>query len=196
MIKHTLIILSFLYLVPVSANQALKPVTAEAWKTMVDQVHLIEGSTALLPSLLPFIMENKELLQLTQEQTHSFREWRKNNYTNMVNIMNEIIALKIQFRSESMLPEVSDDYLMDIQSKIHKRQQALLKLRLSCRHIVMSSFTDQQWEDFAFVASENTAYASLLIQNTSNYPYLSYDDWLAEKYSKITPAAGTRKVSD
>ena len=168
--------------------------TAEAWKTLVDQVHLIEGSTALLPSLLPFIMENKELLQLTQEQTHSFREWRKNNYTNMVNMMNEIIALKIQFRSESMLPEVSDDYLMDMQSKIHERQQALLKLRLSCRHIVMSSFTYEQWEDFAFVASEHTGYASLLIQNTSNYPYISYDDWLAKKYSRIAPAAGTKKA--
>ena len=194
MSKFTLIILSFLYLVPASANQALKqPITAEAWKAMVDQVHLIEGSTALLPSLLPFIMENRELLQLTPKQTKSFRQWRKNNYTNMVDMMNEIIALKIQFRSESMSPEVTEDYLKAIQSKIHEQQQALLKIRLSCRHIVMSSFTDEQWDDFAFVASEHPAYASLLIQNTSNYPYASYDEWLAKKYSRIAPAAGSKK---
>lgn len=188
--KFILIVISFLYIVTVSATQAL---TTEEWKSMEDKVQLLEGPTALLPSLLPFIMENKQPLQLTNEQVSSFREWRKKNYANMVNVMNEIIALKIQFRTESMLPEVSGEYLMDTQSRIHNLQHGLLAIRLSCRKLLMTTFTDEQWEDFAFIASDHPSYATLLIQNNSMYPYANYEEWLANKFSRITPAAGRKK---
>jgi hypothetical protein len=43
-------------------------------------------------------------------------------------------------------------------------QQNLLKLKLSCRELVMSTFTEEQWENFAFVVSDNPKLASLLSQ--------------------------------
>ena len=145
------------------------PLTPEDWKEVMEKVVLLEDS-GLLPTLLPVIMRNKDTLQLTDEQVKAFRAWRKANYTNVINTMSEILEKKVQFRVEALSPSVSGEHLIALQAEIQELQQELLKLKLSCREIVMSTFTEEQWENFAFVVADNPKLASLLPQASAIDP--------------------------
>ena len=152
---------------PVQAkHDSHHPLTADDWKEIMNKVLLLEDS-GLMPTLLPVIMRNRDTLALTDEQVSAFRAWRKENYTNMVNIMNEIIEKMVQFRIESLSPDFSNEHLLSFQSEIQDLQRQLLMLKLSCRELVMTSFTDEQWENFAFVVADNPKLASLVSQISS-----------------------------
>ena len=127
----------------------------------MEKVVLLEDS-GLMPMLLPIIMGNRDALQLTDEQVNLFRSWRKKNYTNMVNLMNKIIEEKVQFRIESLSPSITSDRLLAFQSEIQELQRQLLKIKLSCREQLMTTFTDEQWDNFAFIVSDNPKLASLM----------------------------------
>ena len=139
------------------------PLSAEDWKAVMNEVNLLEPS-GLMPMLMPTIMLNRDALQLTDEQVNVFRAWRKEHYTHMVNVMNEIIEKMVQFRIESLSPDVSNEHLLASQSEIQELQRQLLKIKLSCRELIMTTFTDEQWENFAFVVADNPKLASLISQ--------------------------------
>jgi len=139
------------------------PLSADEWKEVMGKVILLEDS-GLVPTLLPTIMRNRDMLELTDEQVSAFRAWRKKNYTNMVNVMNEIIEKMVQFRVESLSPDITGDHLFAYQSEIHDLQRQLLTIKLSCREIVMSTFTDEQWDNFNFVVADIPKLASLASQ--------------------------------
>ena len=139
------------------------PLSADDWTEVMDKVVLLEQS-GLMPTMLPVIMRNRDTLELTDEQINGFRAWRKKNYTNMVNIMNQVIEKMVQFRVSSLSPEVSSEQLLAFQFEIHGLQRQLLEIKLSCRELVMTSFTDEQWENFAFVVADNPKLASLVSQ--------------------------------
>ena len=139
------------------------PLTADDWKEVMNKVVLLENS-GLMPMLLPIIMGNQDALQLTDEQVNLFRSWRKRNYTNMGNLMNKIIEEKVQFRIESLSPRITSDRLLSFQSEIQELQRQLLKIKLSCRENLMTTFTDEQWDNFAFIVSDNPKLASLMPQ--------------------------------
>ena len=139
------------------------PLTADDWKEVMNKVVLLEDS-GLMPMLLPIIMGNRDALQLTDEQVNLFSSWRKKNYTNMVNLMNKIIEEKVQFRIESLSPRITSDRLLSFQSEIQELQRQLLKIKLSCRENLMTTFTDEQWDNFAFIVSDNPKLASLMPQ--------------------------------
>ena len=144
------------------------PLTDQDWKEVMSKVDLLEPS-GLMPMLLPTIMLNRDTLQLTDEQVNAFRAWRKRNYTHMVNVMNEVIEKMVQFRIESLSPDVTNEHLLALQSDIQDLQRQLLKIKLSCRELIMTTFTDEQWENFAFVVADNPKLASLVSQaNTLN----------------------------
>jgi hypothetical protein len=142
------------------------PLSAEDWKAVMNEVNLLEPS-GLMPMLMPTIMLNRDALQLTDEQVNVFRSWRKEHYTHMVNVMNEIIEKMVQFRIESLSPDVSNEHLLASQSEIQELQRQLLKIKLSCRELIMTTFTDEQWENFAFVVADNPRLASLISQGNS-----------------------------
>ena len=142
------------------------PLTADDWKEVMDKVVLLESS-GLMPTLLPVIMRNQDTLELTDEQINAFRSWRKKNYTHMVNVMNAIIEKSVQFRVAALSPDISSDQLYALQSEIQDLQRQLLKVKLSCRELVTTSFTDEQWENFAFVVADNPKLASLMSQRGS-----------------------------
>ena len=139
------------------------PLTDDDWKEVMDKVVLLEDS-GLMPTLLPVIMRNRDMLELTDEQVNSFRAWRKNNYTYMVNVMNEIIEKSVQFRVAALSPQSTSDHLYVLQSEIQELQRQLLKIKLSCRELVTTSFTSAQWENFAFVVADNPRLAGLVSQ--------------------------------
>ena len=155
-----------LFVVSVSAqakHNSDSPLSPEDWKEIMERVVLLEDS-GLLPTLLPVIMRNRDTLQLTGDQLAVFRAWRESNYTNVINLMSEILEKKVRFRVEALSPSVSGEHLIALQAEIQELQQKLLKLKLSCRELVISTFTEEQWENFAFVVSDNPKLASLLSQ--------------------------------
>ena len=168
--KHIGIVVAFFFLLtPVQAkHNSDHPLSSEDWEEIMGKVVLLEDS-GLMPMLLPVIMGNQDTLQLTDEQINSFRSWRKKNYTNMVNLMNRIIEDKVQFRIESLSPNISSDRLLAFQAGIQESQRRLLKIKLSCREQVMATFTDEQWDNFAFVVSDNPKLASLMPQVNTVY---------------------------
>jgi len=161
-----IVALFFLFTTAQAKHNSDHPLTADDWKEVMDKVVLLESS-GLLPTLLPVIMRNQDTLELTDEQINAFRAWRKKNYTHMVNVMNEIIEKSVQFRVAALSPEITSDHLYVIQSEIQDLQRELLKIKLSCRELVTTSFTDEQWVNFAFVVADNPKLASLMSQVNS-----------------------------
>ena len=159
------IFIVFIFFVTVSqaALNSVHSLSDEDWKDVMDKVGLLEPS-GLMPMLMPTIMLNRDTLQLTNEQVNSFRAWRKKNYTNMVNVMNEIIGKMVQFRIASLSPDITNERLIVLQSEIQELQRQALVIKLSCRELIMTTFTDEQWENFAFVVSDNPKLASLISQ--------------------------------
>lgn len=157
--------LAFLFIctTALAKHDSEHPLTDDDWKEVMEKVTLLERS-GLMPTLLPIIMINQDTLQLTNEQINAFRAWRKKNYTNMVNIMDEIIEKMVQFRVEALSPSIPNDRLLAFQSEIQELQRRVLKIKLSCRNLVMTTFTDEQWENFAFVVSDDPKLASLMTQ--------------------------------
>ena len=166
--KYLGLFLAFLFICTTAQakHDSNHPLTAEDWKEVMDKVVLLEGS-GLMPTLLPVIMRNQDTIELTDEQVNSFRAWRKKNYTHMVNIMNETIEKSVEFRVAALSPRITSDQLYVLQSEIQELQRKLLKIKLSCRELVTTSFTDAQWENFAFVISDDPKLASLMSQVNS-----------------------------
>ncbi len=123
------------------------------------KITLLEDSV-FIPSLLPIIMRNSDALQLANEQIEMFRNWRKANYVNMVNIMDKIIHMKVEFSIESLSPSINASHLIEFQDEIQRLQKELLVIRLSCR----KTFTDEQWDNFDFIVSDNPKLSSLYSQ--------------------------------
>lgn len=157
----------------IAKHNSEHPLSNDDWKEVMGKISLLDDSV-LMPSLLPIIMTNSDLLQLTDEQIEMFRNWRKTNYVNMVNIMNEIIHMKVEFGIETLSSSVQDHHLIEFQNKIHHLQKGLLIIRLSCRKMIMETFTDEQWENFDFIVTDNPKLSSLFSQAhsiTSNHKH-------------------------
>ena len=164
-LKHAGILLIFtLFFTAVQAkHNSDHPLSPEDWDEVKEKVELLEPA-GLMPTLLPVILSNRDALQLTDKQVNAFRAWRKKNYTNMVNLMNEIIEKMVEFRVQSLSPSITGDQLLAFQSDIQELQVQLLKIKISCRELIMTTFTDEQWDNFAFIISDNPKLASLMTQ--------------------------------
>jgi hypothetical protein len=159
------VFIAFFLLATVSqaAHNGEHPLSTDDWKTIGDNVDLLEPS-GLMPMLMPTIMLNRDALQLTDEQVNAFYAWRKKNYSNMVNVMNEIVDKMVQFRIASLSPDITNERMVALQSEIQDLQRQALVIKLSCRELIMTTFTDAQWEDFAFVVADDPKLASLVSQ--------------------------------
>jgi len=165
-VKYYVTLFSLFFLITTNAlskHNSDHPLSPEDWNEVKAKVELLESS-GLMPTLLPVIMSNRDALQLTDEQVSAFRAWRKQHYTNMVNIMNEIIEKMVDFRVKSLSPDISGEQLLAYQSDIQELQVKLLKIKLSCRELIMTTFTDEQWDNFAFIVADNPKLASLVTQ--------------------------------
>ena len=164
-VRYIAVFFTFLFIctTALAKHNSDHPLSADDWKEVMDKVVLLESS-GLMPTLLPVIMRNQDTLELTDDQINEFRAWRKKSYTHMVNVMNEIIEKSVQFRVAALSPDISSDDLYVLQSEIHDLQRQLLKIKLSCRELVTTSFTETQWDNFAFVVADNPKLASLMSQ--------------------------------
>jgi hypothetical protein len=137
------------------------PLTDSQWETVRDRVGLLD-KVAYLPSLLPVIMKHRDTLELKNEQVAAFRQWRKLHYGDMVELMNEIIRRRFTLSKASLDVKLSSDDILAKQKEIFRLQERLLRIRLSCRNLIVETFSPDQWENMAFVLEEYPRYAGLL----------------------------------
>ena len=78
--------------------------------------------------------------------------------------MNEIIERRIAFSRSALDPAIGDAELIHEQKMILRLQEELLSLRLSCRKLIMTTFSQSQWDNFAFILEDYPKFAGLLQQ--------------------------------
>ena len=131
------------------------------WDTIQEYVGLLD-KISFMPSLLPVIMKHRDALNLSDDQKQAFRTWRKGNYPRMVGVMNEIIERRIVLAKGALDPQIGQAELLYAQKEILQLQQELLMIRLSCRELVMETFSSDQWDSLAFVLEEYPELAGLM----------------------------------
>jgi hypothetical protein len=137
------------------------PLSDRQWDAIYSKVKLLDKVT-YFPSLLPVIMKHRDVLGLSYRQTRSLRIWRKENYQQMVDLMNQIIEHRIELSKASLNAKLTNERILDKQQKIFELQEKVLRIRLSCRQIVMSTFSAEQWTSLGFVLEEYPQFAGLL----------------------------------
>ncbi|MCG6938917.1 MAG: hypothetical protein LJE83_12195 [Gammaproteobacteria bacterium] len=107
-----------------------------------------------LPTLLPIIIENSDVIGLTDEQVGKLLEWRKNNRQDVIAAMNEIVRKRSEIRQAALSLNVSSARIEQMQSEIFRLQRKVLDYKLSCRDTVIKTFNQQNWESFLFVLAD------------------------------------------
>jgi hypothetical protein len=107
------------------------------------------------PFLMPLIMENRDVIGLSNDQVKVFREWRNKYRVPLLHAMNKILQERIAFQRISLNPDTREEVLYAKQEEIFKLHRKVLKYQLSCRRNILDTFTDEQWEGFRFVLIEN-----------------------------------------
>ena len=159
-----ILILSCLFVEPLGAmHESEHDLTDDEWLIVKGRLDLLDGVN-YMPTLLPTIMRHRDVLELTKQQISSFRNWRKQHYGNMVEVMNTIINKRVDFKKASLNPKTSDEELIKVQSDILNLHKKLLEIKLSCRKMLVDSFTEQQWDNFAFAVADHPTLGSLIQQ--------------------------------
>ena len=138
-----------------------QPLSDTEWDKVRSRVVLLDR-VSYIPSLLPVIMKHREALGLSDEQKAAFRSWRKKNYQRMINIMNDVVTRRIELSKAALDPTVTSNELIRQQQEILQLQQELLVVRLSCRKLMVETFSTEQWSSFAFILEEYPNFAGLL----------------------------------
>ena len=107
------------------------------------------------PFLMPLIMENRDAIGLNNEQVRVFRDWRNKNRVPLLHAMNRILQERVAFQRISLNPKTSEEVLRAKQEEIFKLHKKVLEYQLSCRRNILDTFTEEQWDEFRFVLTEN-----------------------------------------
>ena len=108
-----------------------------------------------LPSLLPVILENSDVIELSDKQVETLLEWRKVNREDVIATMNEIARKRIEIKQAALSPDISSARLIQMQNEVFRLQRIVLEFKLSCRDLVISTFNKDNWEGFYLVLAEN-----------------------------------------
>lgn len=107
-----------------------------------------------LPSLLPVILDNTDVIELTDSQVDTLLAWRHDNRTDVIAVMNEIVRKRVELKEAALSPEVSSLTLLRMQNDVFRLQREVLEYKLSCRDLVINTFDRNNWEGFYMVLAE------------------------------------------
>jgi len=114
-----------------------------------------------LPALLPVILDNRDIIELTDDQFDTLLTWRENNRLDVIEVMNEIVRKRVEIKKAALSPEVSAFTLRKMQSDVFNLQRAVMEYKLSCRELVINTFDRNNWDGFYFVLAEKGMDVSL-----------------------------------
>ena len=107
-----------------------------------------------LPALLPVILDNRDVIELTDDQVDTLLTWREINREDVIAVMNEIVRKRVEIKKAALSPEVTASTLMKMQSDVFSLQRKVLEYKLSCRDLVINTFDRNNWDGFYFVLAE------------------------------------------
>jgi predicted RND superfamily exporter protein len=107
-----------------------------------------------LPSLLPVIIENSDIIELTDGQLQTLLQWREKNRDTVVHAMNEVTRKRLEIKEASLSPDISSSRLIQMQNEVFRLQREILEYKLSCRDLVINTFNRNNWESFFMVLAE------------------------------------------
>lgn len=107
-----------------------------------------------LPALLPVILDNRDVIELTDNQFDTLLTWRESNRLDVIEVMNEIVRKRVEIKKAALSPEVSAFTLRKMQSDVFNLQRAVMEYKLSCRELVINTFDRNNWDGFYFVLAE------------------------------------------
>ena len=121
-----------------------------------DLEHYIEklDDINFLPGLLPVIIENSDIIELTDKQLEKLLTWRKANREQLIETRKEILQKHIEFKQAALSPDVSSARLIQMQNKIFRLQRAMLEYKLACRELVINTFNSKNWEGLFIVLAD------------------------------------------
>jgi len=122
----------------------------------LDQHQYMEklDKVSFLPSLLPVIIENSDVIELTETQLQTLLEWRDENRDDVIGAMNEVARKRLEIKEAALSPEVSSSRLIQMQNEVFRLQREVLEYKLSCRDLVINTFNRNNWEGFFLVLAE------------------------------------------
>lgn len=107
-----------------------------------------------LPALLPVILDNRDVIELTDDQVDTLLTWREINREDVIAVMNKIVRKRVDIKKAALSPEVTASTLMKMQSDVFSLQRKVLEYKLSCRDLVINTFDRNNWDGFYFVLAE------------------------------------------
>ena len=107
-----------------------------------------------LPSMLPTIIENSDVIELTDKQINTLLAWRAKNRKKIVANISQIISKRVELKEAAFSPNVSSARLVQLQNEVFRLQREVLDYKLSCRDLVISTFNANNWEGFFLVLAE------------------------------------------
>jgi len=122
----------------------------------IEQHQYIEklDKISFLPSLLPVIIENSDVIELTDGQLQKMLDWRTTNREGVIASMNEVARKRVEMKEAALSPDVSSERLLQMQSDVFHLQRDVIKYKLSCRDMVIDTFNKNNWEGFMLVLAE------------------------------------------
>lgn len=129
---------------------------ANSGQQVLEQHQYIEklDRVNFLPSLLPLIIENSDIIELTDEQLQTLLQWRENNRDAVIHAMNEVTRKRLEIKEAALSPGISSSRLLQMQNDVFRLQREVLEYKLSCRDLVINTFNRNNWEGFFMVLAE------------------------------------------
>jgi len=109
---------------------------------------------SFLPGLLPVIIENSNVIGLTDEQLDTLLAWRSSNSDLLIETSNNIARKRVEIKQAAISPNVSSARLIQMQNEIFRLERAMLEHKLSCRELVINTFNRKNWDGFFLVLAD------------------------------------------
>jgi len=120
----------------------------------LDRQLLLLDRISYTPSLLPFIMDNIDYLELTPDQVKALRDWRTMNAPALLEKMHEVAQGRVELVDLTLSPNSTSQQLMQQQRRLSRLQEEILSYKLSCRQNILDTFTTKQWDTLQFLLTE------------------------------------------
>ena len=120
----------------------------------LDRQLVLLDKISYTPSLLPFIMDNIDYLELTPDQVKALRDWRNMNAPAIVEKLHEVAQGRIELADLALSPDSTNQQLVEQQQRLFRLQEEILSYKLSCRKNILDTFTTKQWDTLQFLLTE------------------------------------------
>jgi hypothetical protein len=151
--KYSKFAITIFAIVLATESTAAEPVSD---KGKIEQYKYIEKLDKInfIPSLLPVIIENSDVIELSDEQLDTLLEWRSKNRDEVIATMNEIARKRVEIKEAALSPDISSARLIQMQNDVFRLQREVLEYKLSCRDLVINTFNSNNWEGFFMVLAD------------------------------------------